>query len=226
MVVARSFWPNGSPGGERQYEYADCACEAGQGMVIKRQQRRHDAACLPNSAPPKTFDNFKQLPGTKQAFLLAKTYAENPYTTPILTLTGVPGCGKSHLLEAIGRRMLERGYYVCYTVGASLLDELRSSYDPENESSFQDTFDRYDRAGLLILDDPGAEKASMWGMEKLYTLVNNRCKDCRLLAIATNLTHQTMREHLGPRTADRIWDTGSGLVAQAVITAGSYRTGK
>lgn len=191
----------------------------------KRAVRLDAAAGLPKSNPPKTFDNFKLSKGTELALVTARTYAENLHDRPILTLTGVPGCGKSHLLEAIGRRVLERGIGVRYTVGASLLDELRAAYDPDSEDAFQRVFDRYNQADLLILDDPGAEAATPWAIEKLYTLVNNRCKDRRPLAVATNLDFRTMRNRLGPRTTDRLWDTNSGLVTVLVITADSYRTG-
>jgi len=224
-IWLRSRWPNGTPGGTAEYPTEDCLCDAGQAAKLRRQTARYAAAHLPHSSPSKTFDNFQARRGTEQAFLIAQAYSENLQDVPILTLSGNPGCGKSHLLEAIGWRALERGLVVRYTVGASLLDELRASYDPDSPDRFQDVFDRYDRADLLLLDDPGVEAATPWAMEKLFTLVNNRCMNRRALAIATNLNQRTMRDHLGPRTADRIWDTGSGLTAVAVITAGSYRTG-
>ena len=201
-----------------------CDCPSAQLKVEERQAKLVLAAALPRSVPPRTFANFKVLKGTEEAFEVTKCYAENPYATPILTLTGASGCGKTHLLEAIGRRTLERQIYTRYTVAASLLDLLRASFDHDGDK-FQDIFDRYDRADLLILDDPGAEKATPWAIEKLFSLVNNRCLNGCPLAIGTNLDFKTMREHLGPRTADRIWDTGSGLVTVVSITAGSYRTG-
>jgi len=235
IMCTNAFWPDGKRGRQRQYEFEDCTCEIGQSKVGLRRKAMFTAANLPRSDPPQRFDTFKLVPGAEAAFLMAKTYAENLHDKPILVLTGVPGCGKTHLLEAVGRRVLDRGISVRYTIGASLLDELRATYDrdrrenlddPESPPSFQDVFDRYNNAGLLILDDPGAEAATPWAMEKLYTLINNRFKEMRPLAVGTNLNFRTMRQHLGSRTADRVWDTGSGLVAMGVITAGSYRTGR
>ena len=210
-----------------------CDCRAAQLKAEERQTKLVLAAALPQSVPPRTFANFKASNATMAAKEIARAYAEGRLATPILTLTGPPGCGKTHLLEAIGRRTLERQVYTRYTVAASLLDRLRASYNLDQRASdnldqddkFQDVFDRYDNAELLILDDLGAEKATLWAMEKLWSLVNNRCLNHRPLAIGTNLDFKTMRDHLGPRTADRIWDTGSGLVTVVSITAGSYRTG-
>ena len=210
-----------------------CDCRAAQLKAEERQAKLVLAATLPQSVPPRTFANFETSRETIAAWEIAMAYAENPFATPIVTFTGVSGCGKTHLLEAIGRRLLERQVYIRYTVAASLLDLLRASYNLDrraadnldDDDKFQDIFDRYDHAHLLILDDLGAEKATPWAMEKLWSLVNNRCLNHRPLAIGTNLDFKTMRDHLGPRTADRIWDTGSGLVTIVSITAGSYRTG-
>lgn len=180
-------------------------------------------AGLPKSNPPKTFDNLHDVSGLEDAKLVAKTYAENHLQTPILVFRGTYGCGKSHLLEAIGRRLVERGIVCRYASGPSLLDELRATYDPNTPEKFQQVFDRYDRAAVLLLDDPGSESPSLWTIEKMYLLVNNRIIRGGGLVVATNLTFQQARDQLGPRTASRLWDTDSGYTQTVVISAPDYR---
>jgi len=63
---------------------------------------------------------------------------------------------------------------VFFAVVPDLLDYLRASFAPGNESPYDETFDRVRNIDLLVLDDLGAQKASDWAQEKLYQVVNYR----------------------------------------------------
>lgn len=206
-------------------EVFDCRCTL-EKRKLEQAEARRKYANLPKSDPPKTFENLENIMGLTEAIDAARAYADNLQQPSVLTFYGLPGCGKSHLLEAIGRCLIERGVICKYASGPVLLDELRNSYDADSSERFQEVFDRYNRAEVLLLDDPGAERPSAWTMEKFYLLVNNRIINGRGLVVGTNLSFEKAREQLGPRTADRIWDTGSGTAQVVVITAPSYRTAR
>lgn len=199
-------------------------------------------ANLPNSLVPKTFDNFESRPGTEIALAAAKIFpfaghmAENEddpindFTTTqhhILMFTGRNGCGKSHLLEAIARRMLEAEMLVRYEYVLALLDDLRAAYEDNAEVRFAEKWGAIMRADVLFLDDLGAERGTEWSREKLTALIDQRYRnDESYLVVATNLDFNQMAEQLGYRIADRLFDEHTGNVLSINITATSYRTGK
>ena len=57
---------------------------------------------------------------------------------------------------------------------------------------------------LLHLDDLGAERATDWVLEQLYSIVNARYEEERSLVITTNLDPEQLAEQIGPRTVSRI----------------------
>ena len=211
-----------SIGGPLTREYVPCPC---QGWEEKHAAKRVQWANLPDGLP-RTFENFQLVPGTEEAVFAARQFAETDCTHHILTLTGGYGSGKTHLLEALGRRMLESGRYVRYEYVPLLLDNLRATYEEDAEVKFTERWAMYTRAQVLLLDDLGAEKTSEWAAEKLTALVAERYRTGGRLVVATNLDFEQMSEKVGNRIADRLWDEHTGKVHAVAISAPSYRTGR
>ena len=177
-------------------------------------------------APGRSFANFEVRIGTELALAAAQQFAVGEASYHILVLTGKNGCGKSHLLEAIGREMLAADRLVRYEYVPVLLDNLRATYDDDADVKFAERWAMYGRAQVLLLDDLGAEKPSEWAAEKITALVEERYRSEKLLVAATNLTFDRMADQLGPRIADRLWDEGTGKVHTVMMTCASYRTGR
>ena len=68
----------------------------------------------------------------ERALHSARVFAEAP--SGWLVLTGVPGCGKTHLAVAIASERLRRGHAVHFALVPDLLDHLRSTYSPQTQS--------------------------------------------------------------------------------------------
>ncbi len=150
----------------------------------------------------------------------ATAYADDPRGW--LTLQGVNGCGKTHLAAAIANRVLAASRSVFFAVVPDLLDQLRSSFAPGKEGGYDETFERIRNAGLLVLDDLGAQHTSPWAQEKLYQVVNYRS----LGALPTLVTTDQPLEQLQaahPRIVSRIADARSGVVV--LISAPHYTLG-
>lgn len=211
---------------EWRWEAVPCSCRIG---MVTQEQRFHYAE-FPNSVPPKTFDNFK--PENKveaEGLRIAREFVVQREHF-ILTLHGPNGGGKSHLLEAIGRALLQQGSWVKYSFVPDLLDELRNSYsrDPDAppSKSFEWLFEHYAvLPEVLLLDDLGAESDTEWAVEKLTRLVDHRHRNRLNMVVGTNLSAEEMAEKLTPRIADRIFDIGSGAAAVATLETASWRTG-
>ena len=129
-----------------------------------------------------TFDNFTskgasgatsaQKRSLSEAFEAAKVFAEHP--AGWLYLAGPTGVGKTHLAAAIVGESIEQGRKVLFKFIPNLLDDLRRSYGPTGEKSFDHIFAQVRDVDVLILDDLGAEVSTAWAEEKLYQLIVHR----------------------------------------------------
>jgi DNA replication protein DnaC len=129
----------------------------------------------------KSFQNFRirtetlthtEYESLDHAFKVTWNYAEK--LDGWLLLEGRYGCGKTHLAAAVGNLRLQRGDPVLFMTVPDLLDHLRSTYAPNADTGYDETFERLKNAPLLILDDLGAENQSAWALEKLFQLFNQR----------------------------------------------------
>jgi len=143
----------------------------------------------------------------RAALSAAKDYAEAPGGW--LVLLGTNGCGKTHLAAAIANRMLGRGDDVFFAVVPDLLDHLRASFAPQNESTYDETFEQLRSASLLVLDDLGSQKSSPWAEEKLYQIVNFRTLSRLPTVVTSDLRPEGLRTAY-PRIHARILDPQRG----------------
>lgn len=157
----------------------------------------------------KSFDNFelniggyseKELLSLRMAFNMARNFAEEPQGW--LLLEGMYGCGKTHLAAAVGNWRLKKGDMVLFITTPDLLDHLRSSYAPNAESGYDETFNRVRDAGLLILDDLGVENPSEWAKEKLFQLLNHRYVHRKATVITTNRDLDSLDARIRSRLLD------------------------
>ncbi|MCW2601838.1 MAG: hypothetical protein JWM02_3667 [Frankiales bacterium] len=81
----------------------------------------------------------------------------------------------------------------------TLLDALRPGADNARR-----TVDTCQRAGLLLLDDLGAEKPSDWTQERLYELIDERYIQQRPVIVTSNVPPRALAEWVGERTASRL----------------------
>lgn len=87
---------------------------------------------------------------------------------------------------------------VVFTRMTDLLDDLRPGDDAKRRvRDCQDT-------RLLVIDDIGAEKASEWTQERLYSIIDHRYANCRPLIVTSNLPPAKLVDQAGERTASRL----------------------
>ncbi|GAC1691025.1 MAG: ATP-binding protein [Ktedonobacteraceae bacterium] len=168
-----------------------CACKVAE---VKEQQQ-HSLIALSgimslDRFKNSSFDTFTySLPGLQEAYVQSWQFALQPHGW--LVLTGLPGCGKTHLAVSIAKKRIEAGDTVIIQTVPDLLDHLRSAFNPAASQTYDDRFEEIKEAELLVLDDFGAQQNTTWATEKLFQLINHRYNASLPTVITSNDTHLT-----------------------------------
>jgi len=215
------------PGDEGFGDVFPCECRRTQEYLA---QKHRAFTKLPNQSAPKTFANFKINEDVGKLMLesykAAKEFAAGSQGNPILVFQGSHGTGKSHLLEAIGRDMLDQNYTALYAFVPDWLQSLKDTFDHRGEESYQEVWQMYASVPVLLLDDLGAEKVTDWTRGELSRLFDHRHRNDMLTVVTTNDDEGATISKQGDRLADRLFDGGSGKVRVVFNNAPSYRTGR
>lgn len=201
-------------------QQARCKCYIRVETLRARDQFRRQQANLPHPLHPRTFENFDERPGTEVALRVCQQFVLGGTPTAIV-LTGFTGNGKSHLLEAMGRVMLDQGVSVRYEFVPTLIDKLRHTHDDDSEQDVAELMAWYGGMFLLLLDDVGAERMTPFGIEKITELVDQRLRDESRLVVATNKPFEELQSLAGPRLASRIYQGNPKLGDMLVVPIGA-----
>jgi DNA replication protein DnaC len=179
-----------------------------------------DISVLPSLAD-RRFTTFNpHVPGMATAHAAALAYAENPLGW--LVLHGPTGCGKTHLVAAVGNAIADRGEAVALFVTPDFLAELRRCFGkddngrPKDDGRYQRLVDAAKSAPILILDDLGAQRDTDWAVEQIYAIVDARYREWLPLVVTTNTL-----VGIEPRVKSRLCDEGLSVVV--TIKAEDYR---
>ncbi len=156
--------------------------------------------------------------GNSHAITCAQAFATNP--SGWLVLVGDVGTGKTRLLNAILSTWRDSQRQAL--TSAELLDYWRMAMDTD---SLGPTFNEYCTASAFVLDDLGVERPTEWGIERLNMFLQFRYGRALPTAIATNCGKAEISRRLGDRIADRLYDSGTGLVRIVTLDVPSFRTG-
>jgi DNA replication protein DnaC len=199
-----------------------CDCRASQ--VSQQVRQRLFALSQLDELSHLTFENFqprgrvglppRQADSLEQAFNHSQQFAQR--LEGWLVLQGGLGCGKTHLAAAIANFAVSLGVPTLFITVPDLLDSLRFTFN-NPESTFEDRFDQIRSAPLLVMDDFGTQKASTWGQEKLFQIINYRYINRLPLVVTTNLSEDDFEERIRSRLQD------PELVTRVRILATDYR---
>lgn len=144
----------------------------------------------------KNFENFRINPNNKEAIKVAKDYTEKCIKNNEdngLIITGMSGQGKTHLASAIANKLIEQNKIVLMGRLTTLLDMIKETFR-DNTKSENELIELYSNVDLIIIDDLGTEKISNWVLEKLYTIIQNRCEKGLPIVITTRFNKKGLIE--------------------------------
>lgn len=123
--------------------------------------------------------------------------------TSDLLLMGQSGLGKTFLMHAMAKRLLDRGVNVLMMSAYRFLDIARKAYF----SGQMGQLDNIMEADVLFLDDLGSEPLmENITIVQLFNLINERQTAGRSTVISTNLNLRELRERYTERVASRLTD--------------------
>lgn len=111
-------------------------------------------------------------------------------------LTGRPGRGKTHAacgairawverhVTDIGGQWFYRGPRAMFVSAPVWFAKMRDTYGRRESES--EVFERYSKAGLLVLDDLGKGSRTEWAVERIYMLMDYRSSNMLPTIITSN----------------------------------------
>jgi DNA replication protein DnaC len=198
LAAAESARPGAAAGEPKIVWAVPCDCTAGD-----RTDRLLAKARVPERYRHCDFDNFEtdneidnvsreQLQAWNrslaQAKLIVERFAEE---FPVgsehgLLLMGPCGVGKTHLAVAALKKIVLRGHSGLFYDYRELLKEIQDSYNAESQSTEMGVLEPVLKAELLVLDDVGSSKPSLWALETVGHILNTRYNEKRVTILTTN----------------------------------------
>ena len=114
-----------------------------------------------------------------------------------LLLMGPCGVGKTHLAVSALKEIVLRGYSGLFYDYRELLKAIQDSYNPEGQTTEMSVLEPVLKTDLLVLDDVGSSKPSLWALETVGHILNTRYNEKRVTLLTTNFLDSDLTENSG-----------------------------
>ena len=137
------------------------------------------------AVPAMTFESFCHGPSNFHAFTVAQMIAAGAGVTfPVWLVHSPPGCGKSHLLNAVAYEAQKRGRKVLFMTGQEFLECFQSALHKKRDAG---AFKEMVRApDLLIIDDFHRICGKRATQEEAFDTINELTRRGGQIALAAN----------------------------------------
>jgi DNA replication protein DnaC len=105
---------------------------------------------------------------------------------PGLLLIGEPGTGKTHLAVAALRGIIAKGFEGLFCDYQTLLNSIKSGYDPASNSSDREAYRTALDSEVLLLDELGGQSVTGWVEDTINSIITHRGNNRKPLIATTN----------------------------------------
>lgn len=228
-----------SPGNPKLVWAVPCDCtkadQTQRALTLARVPERYRHCDFDNFETDNDIDNVapEQLAAFNrsltQAKLMVQRFAEEftpirEHAEPGLLLMGSCGVGKTHLAVAALKQIVLRGHSGLFYDYREVLKEIQDSYNAVSHSTEMGVLEPVLKAEILVLDDVGSSKPSLWALETVGHVLNTRYNEKRVTLLTTNFidSDATGANSAGPPAVSRL----AGLRAAAIDDSLTERVGK
>lgn len=103
-----------------------------------------------------------------------------------LLLMGPCGVGKTHLAVSALKEIILRGHSGLFYDYREMLKEIQDSYNSESQATEMSVLEPVLKTEILVLDDVGSSKPSLWALETVGHVLNSRYNEKRVTLLTTN----------------------------------------
>lgn len=153
------------------------------------------------------FENMKEIKTQLEKDYVPYFSSTGAKSSPNLFFYGPTGTGKTFLLNALVKAILDRGFSVLYQSAPELLDFLVTfSFSYANERTPEEIERKrfIFESDLLVIDDLGTEFGTEKSVAELFELINTRIVASRPTIISSNLKPTELTAFYNTRIASRI----------------------
>jgi hypothetical protein len=199
-----------------------CWCDPGIRVARQAERDREWELVVPKRMAHFTLNSCPNDELVVQMFDWLKT---DPFQTGNgLVLSGKVGGGKTGAAIGALRYFHDIGAHVMYAHVQTLLDDIKRSWDAAKYTpKYKMPEYQAERAGLLLLDDLGAERETEYSVQVVNQIISTRYDDMRPTIITSNLDTYTFQQHLRERLMSRLGN--SATVIELDPRTPDYRVG-
>ena len=195
---------------DRRVVHCTCDCDIKRMEDEKNEFRRKEeerllkrlkeASMMDAEFEDCTFDKFERDEWNEYNLKLCNRYAtgfdDMLSKNQGLLMYGSWGTGKSFAAACIANYLLEHKVPVIMVSMPRLIEMISSNRGGESE-----IISRLNHAKLVIFDDLGAERETAYAAEKVYTIIDNRCRIKLPMIVTTNFTIEEIKNCTDPKYA-------------------------
>ena len=194
-----------------------CNCSGwSEGRALSGVAVVRDAGLLPGFMDA-TVDSFHVRPKTEVMLQAVRAFI-NREGPKFLVLQGPPGIGKTHLLHAIAHSFIGDDLEARYVIASALVDQLRQANNESVAASPQRLVREYQTVPLLLLDDLGLERWTVYSEEMMARVIELRLQSPVYTVVATNKNFEQLVGSSGHRVASRVLAANPLLANQRLVT--------